>query len=80
MTLENNELRQTDLEEFTGAVTPHPFTEVDLHNDNQEGNQEGGPEKEVPAERGRRDQEGDIKKLKRMNVVTLLNFKLLFPV
>ena len=41
MTLENNnELRQTDLEEFTGAVTPHPFTEVDLHNDNQEGNQE----------------------------------------
>ena len=41
MTLENNnEPRQTDLEEFTGAVTPHPFTEVDLHNDNQEGNQE----------------------------------------
>ena len=41
MTLENNnELRQTDLEEFTGAVTPHPFTEVDLHNEDQESNQE----------------------------------------
>ena len=41
MTLENNnEPRQTDLEEFTGAVTPHPFTEIDLHNDNQESNQE----------------------------------------
>ena len=41
MTLENNnEPRQTDLEEFTGAVTPHSFTEIDLHNDNQEGNQE----------------------------------------
>jgi len=41
MTLENNnEPRQTDLEEFTGAVTPHSFTEIDLHNDNQESNQE----------------------------------------
>jgi len=40
MTLENNnEPRQVDIEELTGAVTPHPFTEVDLHNEDQESNQ-----------------------------------------